>query len=58
MPALVELARKIVKHRVAIDHALDSGLSNALFGFHGPEPLIALALLALGSQPHALPGRT
>ena len=73
MPAFVELARKIVKHRVAIDHALDSGLSNALiestntkirlltriaFGFHGPEPLIALALLALGNQPPALPGRT
>ncbi len=30
MPAFVELARKIVKHRAAIDHALDSGLSNAL----------------------------
>jgi transposase len=73
MPAFVDLARKIVKPRVAIDHALDSGLSNALiestntkirlltriaFGFHGPEPLIALALLALGSQPPALPGRT
>jgi transposase len=73
MPAFVDLARKIVKHRGAIDHALDSGLSNALiestntkirlltriaFGFHGPEPLIALALLALGSHPPALPGRT
>jgi len=73
MPAFTDLARKIVKHRVAIDHALDSGLSNALiestntkirlltriaFGFHGPEPLIALALLALGNQPPALPGRT
>ncbi len=73
MPAFVDLARKIVKHREAIDHALDSRLSNALiestntkirlltriaFGFHGPEPLIALALLALGSHPPALPGRT
>ena len=72
MPAFVELARKIVKHRAAIDHALDSGLSNALiestntkirlltriaFGFHGPEPLLARALLALGNQPPALPGR-
>jgi transposase len=73
MPSFVDLARKIVKHRVAINHALDSGLSNALiestntkirlltriaFGFHGPEPLIALALLALGSHPPVLPGRT
>jgi transposase len=73
MPPYVELARKIVKHRQAIDHALDSGLSNGLiesantkirlltriaFGFHGPEPLIALALLALGSHPPVLPGRT
>ncbi len=62
------------KHRAAIDHALDSGLSNGLiestntkirlltriaFGFHGPEPLIALSLLAvLGSHPPVLPGRT
>ncbi len=27
------------------------------FGFHGPQPLIALALLALGSHPPQLPGR-
>ena len=73
MPSFVELARKIVKHRAAIDHTLDSGLSNGLiestntkirlltriaFGFHGPEPLIALALLALGGHPPVLPGRT
>jgi transposase len=70
MQSFVELARKITKHRAAIDHALDSGLSNGLiestntkirlltriaFGFHGPEPLIALALLALGSHPPVLP---
>ncbi len=73
MQSFVELARKITKHREAIDHALDSGLSNGLiestntkirlltriaFGFHGPEPLIALAMLALGSHPPSLPGRT
>lgn len=73
MQSYVELARKITKHRRAIDHALDSGVSNGLiestntkirlltriaFGFHGPEPLIALALLALGSHPPVLPGRT
>jgi hypothetical protein len=54
------------------DAALDSGLSNALiestntkirlialmaFGFHGPEPLITLAMLAHGGYPPALPGR-
>lgn len=72
IPAFVALQRRIVKHRAAIDAALDSGLSNALvesantkirlitriaFGFHGPEPLIALAMLSLGSHPPALPGR-
>jgi transposase len=68
----VELQRRIVAHREAIDAALDSGLSNALvestntkirlitrmaFGFHGPEPLIALAMLCLGGYPPVLPGR-
>jgi len=68
----VALQRRIVKHRAAIDAALDSGLSNALiestntkirlitrvaFGFHGPQPLIALAMLSLGAHPPVLPGR-
>jgi len=72
LPAFVALQRRIVKHRDAIDSALDSGLSNGLiestntkirlltriaFGFHGPEPLIALALLALGGHTPRLPGR-
>jgi transposase len=72
LPAFVALQRRIVKHRLAIDAALDSGLSNGLiestntkirlltriaFGFHGPEPLIALALLALGGHTPRLPGR-
>ena len=72
LPAFVELAQRIVKHRSAIDAALDSNLSNALiestntkirlltriaFGFHGPEPLIALAMLALGGHTPTLPGR-
>lgn len=72
IPAFVALQKRIVKHRPAIDAALDSGLSNALvestntkirlitrvaFGFHGPEPLIALAMLSLGCHPPALPGR-
>jgi transposase len=72
IPAFVTLQRRVVKHRAAIDAALDSGLSNALiestntkirlitrvaFGFHGPEPLIALAMLSLGGHPPVLPGR-
>ena len=32
-------------------------LTRIAFGFHGHEPLIALALLALGSHPPRLPGR-
>lgn len=72
IPAFVELQRRIIRHRAAIEVALDSGLSNALsesmntkirlitrraFGFHGPEPLIALAMLSLGAHPPVLPGR-
>lgn len=70
--AFIELAAKIEDHQDAIDAALDSGLSNGLiestntkirlltriaFGFHGPEPLIALAMLALGGHSPHLPGR-
>lgn len=73
IPAFVELQKRIVKHRAAIDATLDHGLSNALiestntkirlltriaFGFHGPQPLIALAMLALGGHRPSLPGRT
>ncbi len=73
LPAFVELAKKIARHRHAIDANLEHGLSQGLiestntkirlltriaFGFHGPQPLIALALLALGSHPPQLPGRT
>lgn len=72
IPAFVKLQQRIVKHRATIDAALDSGLSNALvestntkirlitrvaYGFHGPQPLIALAMLSLGSHPPTLPGR-
>jgi transposase len=72
IPAFVQLQQRIAKHRAAIDAALDSGLSNALiestntkirlitrvaFGFHSPEPLIALAMLSLGGHPPVLPGR-
>jgi transposase len=73
LPAFVALQRRIVKHRAAINAALDTGLSNGLiestntkirlltriaFGFHGPQPLIALAMLALGNHRPHLPGRT
>jgi transposase len=72
LPAFIELAKKITRHRDAIDANLDHGLSQGLiestntkirlltriaFGFHGPQPLIALALLALGSHPPRLPSR-
>ena len=70
--AFVELARKIADNRPAIEAMMDSRLSNGLvestntkirlltrvaFGFHGPEPLIALAMLALGGHCPDLPGR-
>jgi transposase len=72
LPSFVYLAKRITKHREAIDANLEHGLSQGLiestntkirlltriaFGFHGPQPLIALALLALGSHPPQLPGR-
>jgi transposase len=72
LPAFVELQRRIVKHRAAIDAALEHGLSQGLiestntkirlltrlaFGFRSPEALIALAILALGGHRPALPGR-
>lgn len=73
LPAFVELQRRIVTNPDAIDATLNSSLSNALveatntkirlltriaFGFHRPEPLIALAMLALGSHPPRLPRKT
>ena len=65
IPVFVELAGRIVRHREAIDAALDHGLSQGLiestntkirlltriaFGFRSPEALIALAMLALGGH--------
>jgi transposase len=73
LESFVHLAHRITKHREAIEANLEHGLSQGLiestntkirlltriaFEFHGPEPLIALALLALGSHPPQLPGRT
>lgn len=68
----VELARKIRRHRQAIDNMLEHDLSNALiestntkirllmrmaFGFKNTDALIALAMLALGGYRPDLPGR-
>ena len=72
IPVFVELAGRIVRHRQAINAALEHGLSQGLiestntkirlpciaFGFRSPEALIALAMLALGGHRPALPGRT
>jgi len=72
LPAFIDLADKVATHRKEIEATIDSRLSNALvestntkirlltrvaFGFHGPEPLIALAMLALGGHCPTLPGR-
>jgi transposase len=68
----VELARKIRKHRWAIENMLEHDLSNALiestntkirlliriaFGFRDTDALIGLAMLALGGYRPGLPGR-
>ena len=72
LPGFVHLAKRITRHRDAIHANLEHGLSQGLiestntkirlltriaFGFHGPQPLISLAMLALGSHPPRLPGR-
>ncbi len=68
----VKLAKTIARHRRDIEATLDIGLSNALvestntkirlltrqaFGFHYPEALISIAMLALGGLCPSLPGR-
>ena len=73
IPEFVKLQRSIVAHRAEIDASLEHRMSNALvestntkirlltriaFGFHNPDALIALALLALGGHTPSLPGRT
>jgi len=72
LPAFVDLARRIRKHRTRIEASLEHRLSNALlesvntklrlltrqaFGFHNPHALIGLAMLALGGLCPPLPGR-
>ena len=73
IPAFVELARRVTRHRDAIEASIEHNLSNALvesvntklrlitrqaFGFHDPHALIGLAMLALGGLCPPLPGRT
>jgi transposase len=72
LPASVELARKVARHRSGIEATLAHGLSNArveaantkirlltriAFGFHSAAELIALAMLSLGGSCPPLPGR-
>ena len=73
IPAFVKLQRSITTYKNAILTSINHGLSNGrtesintkirlhtriAFGFHRPEPLIAIAMLALGGHPPTLPGRT
>lgn len=72
IPAFVDLAKTIRKHRDAIEAALTHGLTNArvesvntkirllqrvAFGYRDPEALIAMAMLDLGGCCPDLPGR-
>lgn len=72
IPAFVDLARRLTKHRKSIDATLEHHLSNGLvestntkirvltrmaFGFKSPQALIALAMLNLGGYCPPLPGR-
>lgn len=71
IPEFVELGRKVRRHLPGIHAALKHGLSNGriesmntkirvitrmAFGFHSPQALIALAMLALGGLRPQLPG--
>ena len=72
IPEFVQLARKVARHRQAIEVSIDHGLNNGLvestntktrliarqaFGFRDPDALIGLAMLALGGLCPPLPGR-
>jgi transposase len=72
IPAFVDLARRITKHRDRILAAITHGMSNGpvesvntkirlitrrAFGFRDPQALIALAMFSLGPYRPDLPGR-
>jgi transposase len=71
-PAIRRGRRQIRKHQAGILASIDNSMSDGLiesvntkvrlitrvaYGFHGPPALIALAMLSLGGQRPALPGR-
>ena len=73
VPEMVHLAGRIAAIQDRVEATITHGLSNALvesvntkirlltriaFGFHSPQPLIALAMLSRGRYQPALPGRT
>jgi transposase len=73
LPSFVALGKRIAAHHEAIMASIEHRLSNGptesvnaktrlitrmAYGFHGPDPLIALAMLKLGPTPPTLPGRT
>jgi len=69
IPVFVALGQKVRRHRAAIEHNLSNGLIESTntkirllqriaFGFKTADPLIALAMLALGGLRPPLPGRT
>jgi transposase len=72
IPAFVELATAIARHRADLQATLTQGLSNGPleavnakirlltrvgFGFKSPQALLALAMLSLGGLCPPLPGR-
>jgi transposase len=72
VPEMTQLARRITAIQDRMEATITHGLSNALvesvntkirlltriaFGFHSPQPLIALAMLSRGRYRPALPGR-
>jgi transposase len=73
IPAFVDLQRRVAAHAPAIHISIDHDLSNGLvesvntklrlltrmaFGYHDPNALIGLGMLALGGLCPPLPGRT
>ena len=55
-PAQLQCSAQPTPHESSADTKIRL-LTRIQFGFHGPEPLIALALLTLGSHPPQLSGR-
>ena len=73
VPEMTHLAGRVTTIRDRVEATITHGLSNALvesvntkirlltriaFGFHSPQPLIALAMLSRGPYRPVLPGRS